>query len=97
MALESTGTHKDPITGEMISKQYISSNSMSRLLSYQSILRRELKRREKQREKEARIAAATANRPPASTGGATDDVVNEDNLSPNVSYSCRYMHTGRTS
>ncbi|KAI0256235.1 lysyl-tRNA synthetase [Lactifluus subvellereus] len=70
MASESTGSHKDPVTGEMISKQ-------------------ELKRREKQREKEARMAAVAANRPPASAGRATDDLVNEDNLSPNQYFALR--------
>lgn len=57
MSTESAGTHKDPITGEMISKQsvvlenpYLSINSSGR--------NRELKRREKNRAKEASKADA---------------------------------------
>ncbi|KAI0302597.1 lysyl-tRNA synthetase [Russula brevipes] len=69
MGTESTGTHKDPITGEMISKQH---------------------RRQKQREKEARIADSAANRPPAPTrDSATDEIVNEQDLSPNQYFELR--------
>ncbi|KAI0000486.1 hypothetical protein BJV77DRAFT_939269 [Russula vinacea] len=71
METESTGTHRDPVTGEMISKQ-------------------ELKRRQKQREKEARRAENSANRPPPpNKDSTTDEVANEEDLSPNQYFQLR--------
>lgn len=83
MAAESTGTHRDPITGEMISKQYVPIPTNVGPSSHPSLLHRELKRRQKQREREARKAENTANQPPAAAN-ATDQVANEEDLSPNV-------------
>jgi hypothetical protein len=61
--------------------------------AHRSVLPRELKRRQKQREKEARRVENSANRPPApNRDGATDEVANEEDLSPNVRWSYRYMH-----
>ena len=86
MAAESTGTHRDPVTGEAISKQYVLNPINILPSSHRSILYRELKRRQKQREKEARRAENTANQPPA-PANAADGVANEDDLSPNVRWS----------
>ena len=86
MAAESTGTHKDPVTGEMISKQHVLVQ-ITFACAHRSLLCRELKRREKHREKEARRAANAASQPSASTNDGTgDNVANEDSLSPNVSH-----------
>lgn len=53
--------------------------------AHRFVLRRELKRRQKQREKEARRAENSANRPPPpNKDSTTDEVANEEDLSPNV-------------
>jgi lysyl-tRNA synthetase class 2 len=84
MAAESAGTHKDPVTGEMISKQSVLIILTNRRpFSHQSMLHRELKRRQKQREKEAKRAGNAASQPPAQSNPA-DDFTNEEDLSPNV-------------
>jgi len=54
-------------------------------VAHRSAVRRELKRRQKQREKEARRAENSANRPPApNKDNVTEEVANEEDLSPNV-------------
>ena len=86
MEADSTGTRRDPVTGEMISKQCVLICINLASSSHKYVSHRELKRRQKQREKEARKAENVVNRPPASTS-LTDALANEDNLSPNV---CRF-------
>lgn len=83
MAAESTGTHRDPVTGEMVSKQYVPIPTNVDPSSHPSLLHRELKRRQKQREREARRAENAANQPPVAAN-ATEEVANEEDLSPNV-------------
>jgi lysyl-tRNA synthetase class 2 len=54
------------------------------------ISKQELKRRQKQREKEARRAENSANRPPPSNrDSTTDEVANEEDLSPNQYFQLR--------
>jgi hypothetical protein len=93
MESESTGTHKDPVTGEMISKQYAYFPlNFVPFVAHRSALRRELKRRQKQRDKEAKRADNPANRPPApNKDNATEEAANEEDLSPNVRWSHSYM------
>ena len=88
------GTHKDPVTGEMISKQ-----SVIKFLFWKKkkefwvdrwiLIWRELKRREKQRVKDAAKAskAPTAAADSASTTAAAAVTAgpSEDDLNPNVS------------
>jgi lysyl-tRNA synthetase class 2 len=83
MASEGTGTHKDPVTGELISKSYVSRLAgCHRGVEHDRMSNRELKRREKQREREARKAEKAA---PAAQDG-TANAPNEDDLNPNVSH-----------
>jgi len=86
MASEGAGTHKDPVTGEMISKTCVccvDSSGCHRGIEHDHY-HRELKRREKQREREARKAEKAAAAPPAQDGTAS--APNEDDLNPNVSH-----------
>lgn len=92
MESESTGTHRDPVTGEVISKQFVYFPPNVVPVAHRSALCRELKRRQKQRDKEARRAENSANRPPApNKDNATEEAANEEDLSPNVRWSYRYM------
>ena len=74
------GTHKDPVTGEMISKQSVIKVFFCPLFSVDRsiFICRELKRREKHRAKAPAAAAAAAS-------------INEDDLSPNVSRTIQNM------
>ena len=86
MASESTGTHKDPVTGEMISKTYVVLLSFAyHALPHPSIpARSELKRREKAREKEAKKAERAAAAPPKPAAAAKSAAAEEEELNPNV-------------
>ena len=93
MASENTGaspagTHKDPVTGEMISKQSVINFHFEFFFWVDRciLIWRELKRREKQRNKEA----AKASKTPAAAAESSSTTVaaagpNEDDLNPNVS------------
>ncbi len=88
MATEATGTHKDPVTGEMISKTLVDLPFFSLVIL---IYDRELKRREKQRAKEASKAAKP---PPPAAKAKVESKPSDDDLNPNVSahaaqFSCR--------
>ena len=86
MASESTGTHKDPVTGEMISKTYVAILAFALYaLPHSSIpARSELKRREKAREKEAKKAERAAAAPPKPAAAAKSAAAEEEELNPNV-------------
>ena len=85
MASEGAGTHKDPVTGEFISKTYVSRRAgCHRGVEHDRTSNRELKRREKQRERDARKAEKAAAAPAAQDG--TANAPNEDDLNPNVSH-----------
>ncbi|KAF8644820.1 hypothetical protein AX16_008277 [Volvariella volvacea WC 439] len=73
MATETTGTHKDPVTGEMISKQE---------------LKRREKQRAKEASKAAKAAAAPP-QAKATPDGKAEAAINEDELNPNQYYELR--------
>jgi hypothetical protein len=78
---ESKSTHKDPITGEMVSKTCVSYSFSLSSPEIDLIIASELKRREKARERDARkaaVATVTKEQDEKST-------VKEDDLNPNVS------------
>ena len=79
MASDGAGSHKDPVTGELISKTCV--YHYHRRIEHDRIPNSELKRREKQRERDARKAEKVAAAPPPQDGSA-----NEDDLNPNVSH-----------
>lgn len=77
--------HKDPETGEMISKSWVSTLSFreneERLLTRE--ISSELKRRQKQRERQAAKAAKAASAPAAATKPKNAEE-GEEELNPNV-------------
>ena len=89
------GTHKDPVTGEMISKQSVIKLSLTFFFFFEEfwvdrwiLIWRELKRREKQRARDAAKAskapaAAAADSTPATAAAPAGP--SEDDLNPNVS------------
>ena len=84
MATDATGSHKDPVTGEMVSK-----TSVLFFVAWNGVLidcdGSELKRREKQREKEARKQSAPPNAQTSTKAKDTSTTTHEDDLNPNVS------------
>lgn len=89
MSTEQPNLHKDPVTGEMISK----SSVLPVFLFIFFLMRlwyRELKRRNEQRAKEARKAEKAASRPqnttakPAAKQDAGNQATAEEELTPNV-------------
>jgi len=82
------GTHKDPVTGEMISKtsaHFVTSFINPVLIAPQLTPHSELKRREKQRQKDAKKAEAAANAPPQPNAPADANAAeDEEALSPRV-------------
>lgn len=78
--------HKDPVTGEMISKTCVLCLTFALLLATTLVVAcRELKRRQKEREKEEKKAAKAPAQPAAAKkADATPAADAEENLTPNV-------------
>lgn len=81
------GTHLDPVTGEMISKQLVINSFFCDEFWIDRWIWRELKRREKQRAKDSAKASKAPAAPAESTSTTTAAAAgpNEDDLNPNVS------------
>lgn len=81
---ESAGTHKDPVTGELISKTCVHFLLLPRTRLTYLARPSELKRREKARKIEAAKAEKAAAAPAKATTAVKSSAADEENLSPNV-------------